>query len=89
VLPPNTDINDATAGFKNFGQFNAAVNASQNLGIDFADLKAAMTGVTLDGDSTSKPTKSLGQAIKELRPGIDADAAAATATSQANSEAGQ
>jgi hypothetical protein len=79
----DTDINLATDGFRNFGQFNAAVNASQNLGIDFANLKAAMTGITLEGEKTNQPTKSLGQAIKQYRPGVDADAEAARATSQA------
>jgi hypothetical protein len=83
VLPAGTDINDATAGFKNFGQFNAAVNVSQNLGIDFADLKSALTGITLAGEPTNKPTKSLGQAIQQFKPGVDADAEAALATSQA------
>lgn len=79
----DTDINLATDGFKNFGQFNAAVNASQNLGIDFADLKAAMTGITLEGEKTNQPTKSLGQAIQQYRGDVDADAEAALATSQA------
>ena len=79
----DTDINLATDGFKNFGQFNAAVNASQNLGIEFADLKAAMTGITIEGEKTNQPTKSLGQAIKQYKPGVDADAEAALATSQA------
>ena len=79
----DTDINLATDGFKNFGQFNAAVNASQNLGIEFADLKAAMTGITLEGEPTNKPTKSLGQAIQQYRGDVDADAEAALATSQA------
>jgi hypothetical protein len=79
----DTDINLATDGFKNFGQFNAAVNASQNLGIEFADLKAAMTGITLEGEKTNQPTKSLGQAIQQFRGDVDADAEAALATSQA------
>jgi hypothetical protein len=89
VLPPGTDINDATAGFKNFGQLNAAVNASQNLDIEFADLKAAMTGITLEGEKTNQPTKSLGQAIKQYRGDVDADAEAATATAQATRDGGQ
>ena len=89
VLPAGTDINDATAGFKNFGQLNAAVNVSRNLGIDFADLKASMTGITIDGDKTNQPTKSLGQAIQQLKPGVDADAEATAATTQASKEAGQ
>jgi hypothetical protein len=83
ILPPGTDLNDATAGFKNFGQFNAAVNVSTNLGIDFADLKAAMTGITLDGEPTNQPTKSLGQAIQQFKPGVDAEAEAAAATKDA------
>jgi|SoiMethySBSTD1v2_1073268.scaffolds.fasta_scaffold224221_2 hypothetical protein len=83
VLPAGTDINDATAGFKNFGQLNAAVNVSQNLGIEFADLKSAMTGITLDGTKTGEPTKSLGQAIQQFKPGVDAEAEAARATKEA------
>lgn len=67
VLPEGTDLNKATAGFKNFGQFNAAVNAAQNHAVSFADLKAAMTGTTLDGTPTNEPTLSLGQAVKKVR----------------------
>jgi hypothetical protein len=89
VLPDGTDINLATAGFKNFGQLNAAVNVSQNLGIDFADLKAAMTGTTLAGAKTNEPTKSLGQAIQQFKPGVDAEAEAAAATAQATKDGGQ
>ena len=72
-LPPNTDLNAATAGFKNFGQFVAAVNVSNNLGIAFTDLKSAMTGTTLDGTPTGAPTLSLGQAIHQLKPGVSAE----------------
>ena len=89
VLPAGTDLNDATAGFKNFGQLNAAVNASRNLGIDFADLKAAMTGTTLAGEPTNQPTLSLGQAIQQYKPGVDGDVEAATATAQAARDGGQ
>ena len=89
VIGDNVDINDATAGFKNFGQLNAAVNVSQNLGIKFADLKSSMTGITLQGEKTNQPTKSLGQAIQQFKPGVDADAEAASATRQATREAGQ
>ena len=89
VLPAGTDINAATAGFKNFGQLTAAVNVSQNLGINFADLKAAMTGTTIAGDRTNQPTKSLGQAIQQFKPGVDGDAEAAAATARASKEAGQ
>jgi hypothetical protein len=82
------DLNAATYGFKNFGQFNAAVNAANNHGIKFEDLHAAMTGYAYDGTSTGEGTLSLGQALKQLRPGIDADRAAAAAAQQAANDAG-
>ena len=78
VLPVGTDLNLATLGFKNFGQLNAAVNNSINHNIPFADLKAAMTGIRLDGTRTGLAPVSLGQAKKQitttttpLRPGGD------------------
>lgn len=85
-LPPLTDLNAATAGFKNFGQFVAAVNVSNNLGIPFGDLKAAMTGTTLAGTATGTPTLSLGQAIQQLKPGVNADTEAQKAQTLANRE---
>jgi hypothetical protein len=57
-LPAGTDLMTAAAGFKNLGQFVAAVNVSNNLGIPFAQLKTKMV---TDGSS-------LGQAIQSLRP---------------------
>ena len=57
-LPEGTDLMKAAAGFRNLGQFVAAVNVSNNLGISFADLKTKMV---TDG-------KSLGQAIQVLKP---------------------
>jgi hypothetical protein len=50
-------LEDASAGFRNQGQFIAALNASKNQGVAFVDLKEAMT---VDG-------LSLGQAVKQLR----------------------
>jgi hypothetical protein len=82
-LPPGTDLNAATAGFKNFGQFVAAVNVSNNLGIPFADLKASMTGLKMDGTSTGKPTASLGQSIQQLKPGVSAEMEAQKAETEA------
>jgi hypothetical protein len=85
-LGPTTDLNAATAGFKNFGQFVAAVNVSNNLGIKFDDLKAAMTGTTMAGTSTGKPQLSLGQAIQQLKPGVDSTTEAQKAQVEANVE---
>lgn len=86
VLPPGTDLNLATSNFKNFGQFNAAVNAARNHGISFVELRSLMTGTTLAGIPTGQPILSLGQALQRLKPGIDATAAAQTATAQSNAE---
>jgi len=83
-LPANTDLNAATAGFKNYGQFLAAVNVSNNLGIAFTDLRAAMTGTTLTGEPTGTAPVSLGQAIQKVKSGVDATAAAQTAQTQAD-----
>lgn len=58
MLPSGMTIDQATAGFRNQGQFIAALNASKNQGVPFADLQKAMT---VDG-------LSLGQAVKKLRP---------------------
>ena len=100
-LGTDADLNNATAGFKNFGQFVAAVNVSNNLGIDFVDLKAAMTGITMDGKpvtstgttsvtagsgTTSATTMSLGKAIQKLKSGVDAETVAQNALTQANQE---
>lgn len=87
ILGTNVDLNKATDGFRNFGQFIAAVNVSNNHpDIKFADLKAAMTGITMDGKSTGKAPVSLGQAIHQLNSSVDAETEAARAQSQANRE---
>ena len=71
LLPAGTNIQDASQGFKNWGQFVAAVHVSNNLGIPFADLKTAMTGLvpgTTPGTTVPTTTPmSLGQAIQSLK----------------------
>lgn len=86
-LPKGVLVQDACVGFKNLGQFVAAVNVSNNLGIDFAQLKAQMTGTTVSGEKIAgaTTTKSLGQAIHTLKPTVDADGEALTAQRQADS----
>ena len=78
LLPNGIDINDAAADFRSQGQFVAAVHASNNLNVPFEDLKSYMVD---DG-------MSLGQAIKKLRPGVDAEQATTTATAQATADLG-
>ena len=57
-LPPGTNLTLAASGFRNLGQFVAAVNVSNNLGIPFAELKTRMVDQGM----------SLGQAIQDARP---------------------
>jgi hypothetical protein len=78
-LPPGTDLMLAAADFRNLGQFVAAVNVSNNLGIPFADLKTRMVD---DG-------MSLGQAIKAERSDVDANVIARQAETDANLMIGQ
>ncbi|HLK50566.1 MAG TPA: hypothetical protein VKT49_20640 [Bryobacteraceae bacterium] len=59
LLPAGETLQAAATGFKNRGQFIAALHVSQNLKIPFDQLKSDMTGTNHD---------SLGEAIHELRP---------------------
>jgi len=61
LLPAGMTLQAAEAGFRNQGQFLAALHVSHNLGISFADLKAKMTGPN---------PESLGRAIQDLRPNL-------------------
>jgi len=89
MLPATMTLNTASAGFRNQGQFIAAVHVSQNLGIPFADLRAAMLGLpqpgTHPGTTTSSPL-SLGQAIHKLRPAANSTTEATRAQTQANAD---
>jgi hypothetical protein len=57
-LPAGTDLIAVSAGFRNLGQFVAAVNVSNNLGVSFTQLKTKMVTGGM----------SLGQAIQAVRP---------------------
>ena len=81
LLPPGADIKTAESGFRNHGQFIAALHVSKNLMIPFDQLKARMTGVSVNaaGQTTNSTPMSLGKAIHALRPDLP--------TNQANEEA--
>lgn len=72
-----TSLKGDTSGFKNFGQFVAAVHVSHNLGIPFSELQAKMTGSN---------AVSLGKAIQELKPQANAKDEAKKATTQADND---
>lgn len=60
-------LDAASMGFKNQGQFIAALHVSQNLGISFTELKSHMVTVTpgvAGQPTTATQTGSLGQAIQ-------------------------
>lgn len=78
LLPTGTDLQTAAAGFRNLGQFVAAVHVSRNLGISFSDLKTRM----LAGES-------LGAAIHDLKPGVNAPVVASKALREAQIEIGR
>ena len=75
LLPEGTDMQEASNGFKNLGEFVAAVHVSKNLDVPFTDLKEKMD----NGDS-------LGKAIHELKPEADAKAEAKKAKKQASND---
>jgi hypothetical protein len=60
-LPSSTNVVTAASGFRNLGQFVAAVNVSHNLGIPFTQLKTDMVTKHM----------SLGQSIQALRPSVN------------------
>ena len=62
MLPSGMTLEEAAEGFRNQGQFIAALQQSKNHDISFADLKAEMTGDN---------ALSLGQAMRKL--GVETD----------------
>jgi hypothetical protein len=77
LLPNGMTAQQACGGFKNLGQCVAAVHASHNLGIPFDQLKAKMTGTG---------NVSLGKAIQDLKPAVDAKSEVKKAHKQANQD---
>ena len=63
-------LNKASSGFKNQGQFIAALHVSRNLGVPFSELKSHMITVTpgtKGAPPTATQTGSLGQAIQAVK----------------------
>lgn len=77
LLPQGTNLQQAAQGFKNLGQFVAAVHVSHNLGIPFDQLKAKMIG---------PPSESLGKAIHALKPAANSKVETKKAEKQAKQD---
>jgi hypothetical protein len=75
LLPIGMDLKTAEMGFKNGGQFIAALHVSKNLNIPFDQLKAKMTGITVlaNGQTNNSTPMSLGKAIHEVKPTLTQD----------------
>jgi len=77
LLPKNMTLNEASTGFKNQGQFIAALHVSQNLGCDcFKQLQTDMT----------QKNMSLGQAIQDVRKTASATTEAHRAETEADAD---
>ena len=63
LLPPGISLEAAASGFKDEGQFIAALHVSRNLNIPFNELKA---------DLSKSKYGSLGRALHDLRPELHA-----------------
>jgi hypothetical protein len=99
LLPTGTNLQTAASGFKNLGQFVAAVHVSHNLGIPFAQLKCTelatkdacttMNGTTTVTMTVPSKSSSLGQAIHTLKPSLsasDSESAAKQAKKKASAD---
>jgi hypothetical protein len=76
LLPKNTSLDRASSGFKNQGQFIAALHVSKNVGIPFKDLKNDMT----------RKNMSLGQSIQDLKKSAASTTEAKKGETEANED---
>src|SRR5215475_4862190 len=89
VLPKDGDVSSACSVFKNLGDCVAALHASHNVGLDFNCVRADVTGVQTSADVSGckgpvgDKAVSLQEALKRLKPEVDAKSAANTAEKQA------
>ena len=92
VLPAKASATDACAPFTALDECLAALHASHNLGLDFACLRAGVTGVHTNVDVSTcnaadgEKALSLSKAIRALNPDADAKAAAKAAEQQAQDD---
>jgi len=92
VLAGGADISSTCSTFKNLGDCVAALHASHNVGLDFNCVQADVTGVHTSADVSGckgpvgDKAVSLREAIKRLKPEVDAKSAANTAEKQAKED---
>jgi len=91
LLPAGTDLQAAAAGFRNLGQFVAAVHVAHNLDIPFDQLKCTELATSTACGTMTVPSKGshLGQAIQTLKPTMsstDTKSAAKQAEKEASAD---
>src|SRR6267154_1093646 len=94
LLPAGTNLQTAASGFRNLGQFVAAVHVSHNLGIPFDQLKCTELATADACPGMTVPAKGshLGQAIQTLKPAmssVDSKSAAKQAEKEASADTQQ
>ena len=94
LLPAGTNLQTAASGFRNLGQFVAAVHVSHNLGIPFDQLKCTELATADACGTMTAPSKGsrLGQAIQTLKPAMsstDSKSAAKQAEKEASADTQQ
>lgn len=92
VLPANASATDACAPFAALEGCLAALHASHNLGVDFVCLRAAVTGVHTNADTSGckvadgDKAQALNKAIHQLKPDANAKQATKDAEQQARDD---
>jgi hypothetical protein len=92
VLPANANATGACAAFTALNECLAALHASHNLGLDFNCLRAGVTGVHSNADTSGckaadgEKALSLNKAIRLLNPSADAKGATKNAEQQAKDD---
>ena len=92
VLPKNANVTDTCAAFTALTECLAALHASHNLAIDFVCLRASVTGVHSNADTSGckvadgEKALSLHKAIHALSPEADAKGGTKNAEEQAKED---
>lgn len=92
VIPADINLKDTCAPIKGLDECVAALHARHNLGLDFDCLKSKLTGTRMDAATSPckgaprKRAMSLGDAIRTLKPDVNAKAEAKNAEKQAHED---
>jgi hypothetical protein len=92
ILAANLDVTSACSVFKHLSDCLAGLHASHNTGLDFNCIRADVTGVQTNADISAckgaigDKAVSLQDALKRLKPEVDAKAEAKSAEQQAKDD---